>query len=87
MIIINNQNTDELKKLSFTLIRPNYENISINFYSDNINKKFNFSNRINISLEINLKPGLNRFKFSTDAKKVNEDPRNLVFAIYNYKIN
>lgn len=87
MIIINSYDQEVIRKLNFTLLRPNYENITVNLISEDLNKKISFSNRINVQLEIKLKPGLNKYRFSTDSPKVNEDPRNLVFAIYNYEIN
>tara|TARA_B100000959_G_scaffold159676_1_gene167287 strand:+ start:157 stop:915 length:759 start_codon:yes stop_codon:yes gene_type:complete len=91
MIVYNKTDTIIKRKISLGLIRPGSEKIGpaiITIESDEETYVFTVDRHKDIGLSLNINPGANYIKFSSDATPVdNGDPRNIVFGISNYRLN
>ena len=87
IIVYNKTNTIIRRGISFNLIRPDSRPAIITIEDDEETYVFTVDHRRNINLQLNIKPGVNYIKFSSDAVPVdNGDPREIVFGINNYHL-
>ena len=87
IIVYNKTNTIIRRGISFNLIRPDSRPAIITIEDDEETYVFTVDHHRNINLQLNIKPGVNYIKFSSDAVPVdNGDPREIVFGINNYHL-
>jgi hypothetical protein len=87
IIVYNKTNTIIRRGISFDLIRPDSRPAIITIEDDEETYVFTVDHHRNINLQLNIKPGVNYIKFSSDAVPVdNGDPREIVFGISNYHL-
>jgi len=87
IIVYNKTNTTIRRGMSFNLIRPDSRPAIITIEDDEETYVFTVDHHRNINLQLNIKPGANYIKFSSDAVPVdNGDPREIVFGINNYHL-
>ena len=88
IIVYNKTNTIMRRGISFNLIRPDSRPAIITIEDDEETYVFTVDHHKNINLQLNIKPGVNYIKFSSDAVPVdNGDPREIVFGISNYRLD